>query len=138
MVSSINTNFNLTDSVSQLYTANSAAKLVKTTIDSYIKNNSDKKLSASDIINNIVDYDDNDAEKSITDILKDYTQNTSDYLKTINNAKSGLTRTDYMNAGMAGYYDAQSALQMSKSITAYSLNKIATSNLNTTTFTFNV
>ncbi len=123
MVSSLSNNFNIMDTVSQTYTANSAAKLLKTTISEYIKSNQNKKVSANEIFNNIVNYNDDNAEKTISDILKDYTSNTSDYIKSITNKQANsLTKADYNSVGMGGYFDAQSALQMSKAIAAYSSN----------------
>jgi len=136
MVSPINSNFNFNETVSQLYTANSTAKLVKTTVESYIKANPNTKITPS----NFIDYNDDDSEKSINDILKDYTKNTADYIKKLQNQSSGnsLTRTDYQDVGMSGYYDAQSALQMSKAITAYSVNKASANNTPTNTFNIGV
>lgn len=135
MVTAVSNNFNFTNTVSQLYTANSTAKLVKTTIAEYIKSNQNEK--ASNAVKNIIDYNDDNAEKTISDILKDYTNNTSEYIKTLTNKQTNsITKADYDSVGMSGYYSAQSAIQMSKAISAYSVNN--NSSLNYNTFNFGV
>ena len=136
MVSSISNSFNFNEAVTQLYTANSTAKLVKTTIDAYIKGNPNVKINTKDFI----DFDDEDSEKSINDILKDYTKNTAEHLREMQKQLEGnkLTKEDYQNAGMRDYYEVQSALQMSKAISAYSTNNTQANNYQTNTFTIGV
>ena len=130
MVSLISNNYNYNEAVTQLYTAGSVAQLAKTAVKEYLKDNDTKDIK------NFINFNNDDSEQTITDLLKNYAQNTSEYIKSLNNNTDKLSKSDYQKVGMGGYYDAQSALQMSKAITAYTANKV--SNNNTPTNTFNI
>ena len=142
MVSSISNSFILADAVSNIYTANSSAKLVKTAVDTYIKS-SDSSDNIKEVINKVFNlYDDEDDENeslefSSADFLREYTKNTSDYIKSFaeqNKSNNILKKEDYEKAGMVEYYDAQVNLQMSKAISTYSLNKNTQKSFNFFTF----
>ena len=136
MVSSITNNSYLNDSVSSLYTADSTAKLVKETLKEFFEANKGTNVNSSELVKNVLNYNNNDenSKKSIADILKNYANDSSEYIKNLASNKSNtnisnkiksfnsLTKSDYEKAGMSGYYEAQANLQLSKAITAYSLN----------------
>ena len=136
MVSSITNNLYLNDSVSSLYTADSTAKLVKETLKEFFEANKGTNVNSSELVKNVLNYNNNDenSKKSIADILKNYANDSSEYIKNLASNKSNtnisnkiksfnsLTKSDYEKVGMSGYYEAQANLQLSKAITAYSLN----------------
>ncbi len=138
MVSSISNSFNFNETVSQLYTVNSTAKLAKVVINAKIKDATEENKEK--IVSDVIDYNDENSEKSIDDILRDYTKNISSYLKNMNSSEDKtLTRADYSDIGMGGYYDAQIILQKSRAINAYSLeNKSYTNPTKTNSFTIGV
>ncbi len=143
MVSSMSNNFYFNDAVTRLYTAGSTAKLVSTVVDSYIKKHPGDKVATDEIIEKIFTNDsdeDENEERSINDVLRDYTNNISQYLKKIQDQTSGntLKRTDYQSVGMEGYFDVQETIQLSKALTAYSANKSSDSNTPTNTFIIGV
>lgn len=152
MVSSITNNSYFNEAVSGLYTADSTAKLVKTTLKEFFEANKGNNVSSAELVKNVLNYknDDENSNKSIADLLKNYAHDTSKYIKNLgqnhsnNNIISNnklksfnqLTKSDYEKAGMSGYYEAQANLKMSKAITAYSLNN--SSYAKNSTFKINV
>ena len=106
MVSSISNSFILADAVSNIYTANSSAKLVKTAVDTYIKS-SDSSDNIKEVINKVFNlYDDEDDENeslefSIAYFLREYTKNTSDYIKSFaeQNKSNNIQDSMILNIG---------------------------------------
>ena len=125
MLTSMYENLGFDNAVSNVYTANSTAELIKSTIQEAIKLSKENSDTEDSIIKT-VDYNEDNSEKTIADILKDYTLKTSDYIKELGTNRSNttfkLTKEDYEKVGMSGYYDAQINLNYSKAITNYMKN----------------
>lgn len=142
MLSSSYENLGFDNAVSKLYTAETVANTQKTTKDS-TKVKTNTTSTDSDEIKNI-DYNENNSEKTIAEVLKDYTIKTSEYIKELNSQKSSsnltnkLTKEDYEKAGMSGYYDAQINLNFSKAITNYMRSQLSLTNSVSSTFKISV
>lgn len=141
MLSSSYENLGFDSAVSKLYTAETVANSQKTTKDSTkIENNT--ATTESDEIKNI-DYNENNSEKTIAEVLKDYTLKTSEYIKDLSSQKSSnptnkLTKEDYEKAGMSGYYNAQINLNFSKAITNYMRSQLGLTTAVSSTFSISV
>ena len=86
MVSSITNNSYFNEAVSSLYTADSTANLVKTTLKTFFETNKSSDVNSAELVKNVLNYDNNDenSKKSIADALKNYASDTSEYIKSIN------------------------------------------------------
>lgn len=149
MISSSNyENFGFDSAVSRMYTAKSDAFLVKTSLQEVAKSSDDNDLMI--FLKKVINYNDDNSEKKIADMLKDYTQKTSNYLKEIskntssnkgfsaNNSLNKLTQKDYEKVGMGDYFKAQQNLKYSKAITNYMKNKLLASSFVSNTFSVDV
>lgn len=127
MLSSSYENLGFDSAVTNMYTANSVASLVKTTIDTAIAESKDNGNEIKDSIKDSINYNDEGSEKSIAQILKDYAEKTSQYIKDLNadKAPKKLTKEDYEKVGMGGYYQAQMNLKYSQLLTNYMKSNLA-------------
>lgn len=148
MISSTYENLGFDNAVSRMYTAKSDAFLVKNTLQEVAKSSDGDDLK--NLLKKVINYDDDNSEKTIANMLKDYTQKTSNYLKEISknsSSKDGLsasssfsklTQKDYEKVGMGDYFKAQQNLQYSKALTNYMKNNLASSSFVSNTFSINV
>lgn len=146
MISSTYENLGFDSAVSKMYTAKTDAFLVKTTIQEVAKN-SDDDTEVKNLLKKLINYNDDDSEKRISNMLRNYTQQTSNYLKEIsknlsssNNKTnfSNLTQKDYENVGMGDYFKAQQNLKYSKALTNYMKNNLSSSSFISSTFSIDV
>lgn len=142
MLSSSYENLGFDSAVSKLYTAETVANSQKTTKDSTKIENNTATTESNEIKN--IDYNENNSEKTIAEVLKDYTLKTSEYIKELSSQNSSsnlankLTKEDYEKAGMSGYYDAQINLNFSKAITNYMRSQLGLTNTVSSTFSISV
>lgn len=130
MISSTYKNLGFDSAVSKMYTAKTDAFLVKNTIQEIAKN-SDDDTDVRNLLKKLINYNDDDSEKRISNMLRNYTQQTSNYLKEISKNLStnknkndfssfnNLTQKDYDKVGMGDYFKAQQNLKYSKALTNY-------------------
>lgn len=157
MVSSLNS-----EKLTSLISKDSSSRLVKTTLQAVINSekNSDKTTkSLRDVLE--IDYDDDGAPKTISDMLKDYTASISDYInnlatkkqsstkldgkslinsmKNLSNNSNTLSKSAYESVGMGDYYNLKSVMTLSNAISQYSkTNSSLTSLMSNSNFTIKV
>lgn len=157
MVSSLNS-----EKLTSLISKDSTSRLVKTTLQAVINSekNSDKTTkSLRDVLE--IDYDDDGAPKTISDMLKNYTASISDYInnlaakkqsstkldgkslinsmKKLSNNSNTLSKSAYESVGMSDYYNLKSVMTLSNAISQYSkTNSGLTSLMSNSNFTIKV
>lgn len=157
MVSSLNS-----EKLTSLISKDSTSRLVKTTLQAVINSekNSDKTTkSLRDVLE--IDYDDDGAPKTISDMLKNYTASISDYInnlaakkqsstkldgkslinsmKKLSNNSNTLSKSAYESVGMSDYYNLKSVMTLSNAISQYSkTNSGLTSLISNSNFTIKV